>query len=295
MEDGSGIRSVVFFKGCPLRCVFCQNPETQSRGAEIAFSGRECIRCGTCAKACSQGAIDLDFPGHIRRDRCIRCGACAAACPGKGLRGIGRYLSPEELTELLLRDLPFYRHSGGGVTLSGGEATLYPDYLDSLLALLKRSRVHVALQTCGYFDYAPFARQVLPYLDVIYYDIKIADPRAHRMHTGMDNQVILENFRWLVDEDRVPVHARIPLVPGVTDGWENLAAIMEFLLGAGARDVELLSYNPLGTEMAACLGRPLPHLSPTFMNPEEEKKVYERAYFLAKRQPTKTGIWHGED
>ncbi len=275
MEDGPGIRSVVFFKGCPLRCVFCQNPETQSREAEIAFSERECIRCGTCAKVCSQGAIDLDFPGHIRRERCIRCRGCAAACPGKGLRVIGRYYPPEALAEILLRDFPFYRHSRGGVTLSGGEATLYPDYLESLLSLLKRSQVHVGLQTCGFFDYASFARQVLPYVDVIYYDIKIADPKAHRRHTGRDNRRILDNFLRLVDGERVPVHVRVPIVPGITNSSENLSAIVDFLLGAGARDVELLSYNPLGTKMAACLGRPSPPLPTAFMNPEEEKKIYD--------------------
>lgn len=274
-EDGHGIRSVVFFKGCPLRCVFCQNPETQSREVEIAFSERECIRCGTCVKVCSQGAIDLDFPGHIRRERCVPCRDCAAGCPGKGLRVIGSYYSPEALAEVLLRDLPFYRHSGGGVTLSGGEATLYPDYLGSLLALLKRSQVHVALQTCGHFDYASFARQVLPYLDVIYYDLKVADPKAHRRSTGRDNRWILDNFRKLAQGKRVPIHARIPLVPGITDGQENLLAIAKILRGSGAKDVMLLPYYPLGMEMATCLGRPSPPLPTAFMNHKEEKGIYD--------------------
>jgi pyruvate formate lyase activating enzyme len=190
------------------------------------------------------------------------------------LRVIGKYYAPETLAEILLRDLPFYRHSGGGVTLSGGEATLYPDYLDSLLALLKRCQVHVALQTCGFFDYAPFAQQVLPYLDVIYYDIKVVDPKAHRRHTGRDNQRILDNFRQLTKENRVPVHARVPLVPGITDGQENLLAVAEVLRGSGAKDVMLLPYNPLGMEMATCLGRPSPPLPTAFMNPDEEKEIY---------------------
>ncbi len=136
-EDGPGIRSVVFFKGCPLRCVFCQNIEAQEPGAEIAFSAKECINCALCEDACPQEAVDLEFPGRIHRDKCTRCGKCADACPGRGLRVVGSYYSVEGLTEILLRDESFYRHSGGGVTLSGGECTLYPDYVELLLRGLK--------------------------------------------------------------------------------------------------------------------------------------------------------------
>jgi pyruvate formate lyase activating enzyme len=160
LEDGPGIRSVVFFKGCPLRCIFCQNPEAQAPEVEIAFSARECIHCGKCADACPQGAIDLENPGHTHREMCIRCGSCVNACPGKGLRLIGAYYPVEVLTELLLRDLPFYRHSGGGVTLSGGEPTLYPDYLEPLLKRLKARGIHLTLETSGYFDYEPFKQKI---------------------------------------------------------------------------------------------------------------------------------------
>ncbi len=272
-EDGPGIRSVVFFKGCPLRCAFCQNPETQSSGVEIAFSSRECIRCGKCAEACPQRAVDLQLPGRIHRDRCILCGSCADACPGKGLGIIGTYYTPEELTEILMRDFSFYKHSGGGVTLSGGECTLYPDYLECLLKLLKANGVHITLETSGYFDFDSFERKILPYLDLIYFDTKIADEQAHRKYVGTSNQTILDNFRRLLKERRGAVHPRIPLIPGITATRENLSSLVNFLCGAGAESVYLLPYNPMGMEMYSFLGRPRPPLPDRFMKPEEEREL----------------------
>jgi pyruvate formate lyase activating enzyme len=274
LEDGPGIRSVVFFKGCPLRCVFCHNPETQDPEAEVAFNRRECIRCGRCREACPNQAIDLSDPRHIDRDRCVRCGECAAACPGRGLRLIGRYYPVEELTEILLRDLPFYRNSGGGVTLSGGECTLYPDYAESLLRHLKSRTVHIVLETSGCFDYDLFAQKILPFVDLLYYDIKIADPVTHAEYTGRPNDRILENFRRLVCEQSVAVHPRIPLVPGITSTRENLSAIVDFLSGVGADSVSLLPYNPMGIETSVSLGRSAPRLPTRFMKPHEEEDVY---------------------
>jgi pyruvate formate lyase activating enzyme len=275
LEDGPGIRSVVFFKGCPLRCIFCQNPEAQNPQVEIAFFARECIHCGKCADACPQGAIDLEHPGHTHREMCIRCGSCVNACPGKGLRLIGAYYPVEVLTELLLRDLPFYRHSGGGVTLSGGEPTLYPDYLELLLKRLKARGVHLTLETSGYFDYEPFKQKILPYLELIYYDIKIADPELHKGYIGKTNYRILDNLYRLLREKRVEIHPRVPLIPGITASRENLSAIVDLLCEAGAGDVSLLPYNPMGIEMAVNLGRPKPPLPEGFVKPEEERKVYD--------------------
>ncbi|MEE9590891.1 MAG: glycyl-radical enzyme activating protein [Thermodesulfobacteriota bacterium] len=274
LEDGPGIRSVVFFKGCPLRCIFCHNPETQVPGVEIAFSAKDCIRCGNCKKVCPSGAIDLELHGRIHRDKCTRCGRCASVCPGNGLRLIGSYYPVETLTELLLRDRAFYRHSGGGVTLSGGECTLYPDYVETLLKSLKARDVHIVLETAGYFDYDTFKQKILPYIDLIYYDIKIADAGLHSKYIGKPNQRILENFRRLLREERVEVHPRIPLVPGITSTKENLSAIVDFLYDAGADSVALLPYNSMWLEMAVSLGRPKPPLPEGFMKPDEEREVY---------------------
>lgn len=274
LEDGPGIRSVVFFKGCPLQCIFCHNPEAQDPGVEIAFSETACIHCGKCAEACPEGVIDLRLPGRIRRDDCTRCGACAVACPGNGLRIIGKYYSVESLIEILLRDLPFYMHSGGGVTLSGGECTLYPEYLNALVQALKENGIHIVLETSGFFDYPTFSKDILPFLDLIYYDIKIADPEAHVRHTGKSNQKIIENLKQLLRQEGVAVHPRIPLVPGITATRENLKAIIDILRESGAGDVSLLPYNPMGLEMSVKIGKKKPCLPERFMKPDEERAFY---------------------
>lgn len=291
-EDGPGIRSVVFFKGCPLRCVFCHSPETQDPKQEIVFSDRECTNCGDCADSCSRGAIELSRPERIDREKCLRCGQCAGVCPGDGLRLIGRYYTVEELMEILLRDIPFYRHSNGGVTLSGGECTMYPNYLETLLKSLKARRIHLVLQTCGYFSYDVFRQKILPYIDLVYFDVKIADPDVHRKYTGRSNRKILDNLRRLLKEKPAVVFPRIPLIPGITATRENLSAVVELLCEAGAEDVSLLPYNPLGIEMAVKLGRTKASLPEAFMTPDKEKEVYAmfRTILGERREKVRTDV-----
>jgi len=275
LEDGPGIRTAVFFKGCPLRCTFCHSPETQDPRIDIAFSERKCLRCRRCADSCPQGAIDLSITQRIDRVKCTRCSQCVAICPGEALRRIGRFYPVDSLVEILVRDLPFYHHSGGGVTLSGGECTLYPKYIESLLKSLKARQVHIVLETCGYFNFDVFSRRILPYIDLIYFDVKIADHRTHEKHTGKTNQKILDNLRRLLLEKRTVVCPRIPLIPEVTATSENLSAIVDLLVKAGAENVSLLPYNPMGIEMAVNLGRSRPHLPERFMSPDEEKEIHD--------------------
>ena len=273
LEDGPGMRSVVFFKGCPLRCTFCHNPESQSPDPEIAFSLRACIRCGKCAEGCPQGAADFDFESRIHREKCVGCGQCAEGCPGRGLRLVGTYRDPESLAQVLLQDISFYEVSGGGVTLSGGEPTLYPDYVEALLKILKARDIHIVLQTSGYFDFASFERKILPYIDLVYFDIKFADSELHREYTGESNGKILENFRRLRSSGKVSLQPRIPIIPGITATKENLTSIVNFLCDAGAESVSLLPYNPMGMDMYSSLGKPKPPLPDRFMKPEEEREL----------------------
>jgi pyruvate formate lyase activating enzyme len=185
----------------------------------------------------------------------------------------------EALVEILMRDRSFYRHSHGGITLSGGECTLYADYLEVLLRELKARRLHLALETCGHFDFDIFRQKILPYVDLIYYDVKIADPAAHRQYTGKTNERIVDNLRRLIEERGAIVRPRIPLVPEITATRRNISDIVRLLDGIGAENVTLLPYNPMGLEMWTALGKSKPGLSERVMTPEEERNV--RSMFQA--------------
>ncbi len=274
-EDGPGIRTVVFFKGCPLRCVFCHNPETQEVGPEIAFTEERCIRCGECVKACPRAAIAFENCARIDRTRCDACGQCATVCRSGALRVIGQYWPAEKLVEALVRDAAFYRHSGGGVTLSGGECTMFPGYVQDLLRGLKARNIHVAIETSGYFQWETFFARILPHLDLILFDLKIADREESIRSLGQPNETILQNLRRLLALRAVELQVRIPLIPGITDGAGNLTAIVGLLRAAGAPNVSLLPYNPLGLAMYPRLARPTPSLPESFTKLEREREVFD--------------------
>jgi pyruvate formate lyase activating enzyme len=269
LEDGPGIRSVVFFKGCPLRCVFCHNPEMQRPERELLFRPERCVSCGACVTACPRGAVALDLPGRIARAACDDCGACVLACPSSALAHVGRTYGVDELVEVLLRDEAYYRHSGGGVTFSGGECTMFPEYLEALSGALKQRGIHLVVETAGELDGAWFVARLLPLVDLIYFDVKLADAAAHRQHTGRDNHRILENLSLLVATAPERLEVRIPLVPGITATPENLRGLAQLLRERGVRRATLLPYNPLGRAMAPQLGRESPPVSERFMSKEE--------------------------
>ncbi len=274
LEDGPGIRSVVFLKGCPLRCVFCQNPETWNSKQEIGFFPGDCIKCGACVQACQAAAVDLSLPGAIRHESCDSCGKCVDACPGNALRRIGTAYDPDELLEILMRDLSYYS-LGGGVTFSGGECTMHAEFLQSVLKRLKRENIHIALQTSGFFNYDLVARMILPHVDLIYYDIKFAHPKKHRQYTGRGNGKIIDNFRRILRDRPHAVHPRVPLIPEITATRKNLTEIAELLLESGAKHVSLLPFNPMGISKYESLGLPIPAVPKGFMNPEDEAETYE--------------------
>lgn len=281
LDDGPGIRTTVFFKGCPLACLWCHNPEAIRPEAGLFFQRDRCVGCGECAKACPDDAICLDGSARVNRQRCTLCGACADACPATALKMVGRYYPPAELVRLLLRDLPFFSVSGGGVTFSGGEPTLHSDYLQEILAALRSHGIHTALQTCGHFDLEPFRTRLLPLLDLIFFDLKLADPGRHRRFTGQDNTRIRDNFRRLAAEAGSRLVPRVPLVPEITATEENLQQIAALLNESGFDSCDLLPYHPGGLSKRQAMGEIPSPLVPDAMISQGEERQWR--HFMQQR------------
>lgn len=255
LDDGPGIRTTVFFKGCPLACLWCHNPESIRPASELRFRRELCLDCNSCATVCTDDALSPAGPEPIDRRRCTACGACAEACPTTALTTSGRYYPPAELVRLLLRDRILFETSGGGVTFSGGEPTLHRDYLLEVATELKRQGVPIAVQTCGWFDLASFRSGLLPLVDLIFFDLKLAEPEGHLRYTGRGNARILDNFRRLAATARARLVPRVPLVPGITATADNLAQLAALLKEAGFSHCETLPYHPGGIAKRQELGQ----------------------------------------
>jgi pyruvate formate lyase activating enzyme len=256
-EDGPGIRTTVFLKGCPLRCAWCHNPEGLSPQPELVWYDVRCIAARDCLQACPVEALALTPQGmRIDRERCTACGACAEACPAGALEIIGREWTPEELLAEVEKDRIFYETSGGGVTLSGGEPMRQADFILALARLCHEAGIHVALDTCGAAPWERYER-VLPLVSLVLYDLKIFDAARHRAGTGVDNAHILENARRIAAAG-VPMWIRTPVIPGYTADAANVAAVGDFI-AAELPTVErwdLLAYTNLGQPKYHRLDRP---------------------------------------
>jgi pyruvate formate lyase activating enzyme len=272
LDDGPGIRTTVFLKGCPLSCVWCHNPESLSPEEEIAFYPALCINCGDCEKVCTENAAQMNHHGRIIREKCVACEVCAEKCPSTALKIVGKHYPVNELVEELMKDRIFYETSRGGITFSGGEPTLHMDYLGEVMRRLKEYNIPIAIQTSGEFYIKEFKKKLLPHIDLIFYDIKLFDSQKHREYTGMGNEQILQNFLYLVDERNVTIIPRTPLIPGITATEENLVQIAGFIRRAGCAKYELLPYNPGCIAKMQALGKSVPHCLPRFtMSAEEEE------------------------
>lgn len=252
-DDGQGLRTTVFLKGCPLRCFWCHNPESLRPEPEFLWYEAKCTRCGLCAAACPTGARPTagGFPDGMR---CTRCGACAEVCPRDALELAGRPAEAESLAEELSADRAFFDASGGGVTLSGGEPLLQWRFTLDLLGALRRRGIHTAVETCGHAPREVFDR-VTAAADLVLMDLKHPDPEVHRRITGVTNDRILENFRALAASGK-PCILRTPVIPGVNDDEAAVSRLAG--LAAKARGLvryELLPYHPLGTGKLRSLGR----------------------------------------
>ena len=229
-EDGPGIRTTVFFKGCPLSCAWCHNPEAISPRMQTQWFAERCLDCGACIDACPNGCLHMNSAGLvIDRSRCKACGVCARACPGGALEALGTTITADELVEELLKDRAYFEASSGGVTLSGGEPTLQPEFAEAVLQGLHSAGVHTALDTCGLCPPASLER-LLPLTDLVLFDLKLIDPEAHKRLTKASNDRILHNLERVRDfrdaaGRAVEIWIRTPLIPGATSGEENLSAI----------------------------------------------------------------------
>jgi len=244
LDDGPGIRTLIFFKGCPLSCVWCQNPEAKSLFKELYFDRDKCVECELCLNRCEQNAIDFDFKYRIDRSLCNLCGYCIDICPNDALKFVGKEYNIEELVKIILKDKIFFDNSNGGVTLSGGEPLYHIEYVHDLLLLLKNNDIHVCIETCGYYNRTKFNKLILPYVDLIYFDLKIYNPELHAQYCKMSNERIIDNFEDLIKKNK-EVLPRIPLIPHITDTDENLDELASYLILLGINKIALLPYNPL--------------------------------------------------
>jgi len=284
IHDGPGIRTTFFLKGCPLRCFWCHNPEGVERRPQVQFFHDLCIGCGECLKACPNRAHGMAGGRHeLDRSACTACGRCIASCPARALVMAGRPMEAAQAEEEALRDAPFFRSSGGGVTLSGGEPLLQKEFCGALLARCREAGVHTAVETAGLYPWTTL-EDMLPVTDLLLMDIKHMDPGKHKWATGAENAVILENARRAA-RTGVPMVLRVPVIPTVNDTVEEVEAIRDFvrtMRDGGPRgasvSLELLGFHPLALDKYESLGmdNPSARLSPIGGERMEELRAAAR-------------------
>ncbi len=278
IHDGPGLRTTVFFKGCPLRCLWCHNPESQKSAKEIMYHLEECILCLTCKNVCSNSAIEVENNRiKIDTNSCNLCGECTDNCPTNALEMVGKFYEPEELTEELLKDRDFF-DDGGGITISGGEPFMQFEFLMELLALLKKEQVNIALDTTGFTE-TDRLLSTLPYVDIYLYDIKHMDSEIHKKYTGVENEKILSNLIEL-DRKGARISIRFPLIPTINDNDQNIEKTAKFVSRLNCSEgIDILPYHSMMEDKYRKLNKPffLKHLKkPTDKKIEHVKRKFEK-------------------
>lgn len=299
LHDGPGLRTTVFFKGCPLSCLGCHNPEGQGPGPELIFRPDRCTRCGDCVPVCPRGALALtEGELEVAWDRCELAGACVEICLPGALEMVGRHYSVEEVLEILEEDRIFYDESLGGVTFSGGEPFAQPGFLAELLDGCRERDLPVVLDTCGHVDPVVF-REVGCRASALLFDLKMMDEARHQEFTGVHNRWILQNLRWAAGgggaERRPALTVRIPLIPGINDDEANLRGSAHFLAGlVSPPPVDILPYHRLGVDKYERLGREY-HLPDATPPPGEGVECAARLFEERGLVVTIRGEPHGHD
>jgi len=267
IHDGPGIRTTVFLKGCNLECPWCQNPESISLKAEIAFYPDKCILSKDCLSVCDENAIIFEDNKRINYDLCTGCGKCADACVSSALKLIGKNQTIDEILDEIKKDIDYYNSSGGGVTISGGEPTLHFDFVFNLLKECKKLGINTNIETNAYFNWQKFEK-LLPYLDLIYCDIKIVDDEKNKNILKGNNLKMIENIKKLT-EVNAPVEYRLPLIPTFTSTSDNLTEIIELLKSISVNKLHLLPYHNMGETKADKINSNRPKLNLNYLTQKE--------------------------
>ena len=279
LHDGPGIRTTVFFKGCPLSCIWCHNPESWKSTPQIFYTSAKCINCGRCVEICSNLCHKVDNTYHkFERQNCVVCGKCADACPAKSLELCGKEYTVDEVLVEVQKDRIFYETSGGGMTLSGGEPMAQFDFALELARRTKEAGLHVAMETCGFALQKNF-EAILPYIDLFLFDIKTIDSEKHKQFTGQDLTLIHENLRF-IDRNDKKIQLRCPLIPGLNDSEKELSGIADLANSLkNVQSIDIEPYHPLGVSKAERLGGKYIYEAP-FVSEEVWKQQLE---YIAER------------
>lgn len=276
IHDGPGIRTTIFFKGCPLKCAWCSNPESQLEKVQILYDKNKCSHCLTCINTCKQHAISLvDNQIKIDFDKCVGCLQCVSSCFNNALSHEGKYQEIDEIVDICLQDQDFYEESGGGVTISGGEGMAQPKFLKELVTKLKKHNLHVAIETTGYIQSDIF-KELAVMFDLLLFDVKHYDTNKHYEGTKVHNELIIDNLTWAIDHG-LTVLPRIPVIPDFNNSLNDAINLSELLIKVKAKKVQLLPFHQFGEKKYELLQKEYALKNKKALYPED-LKAYQKIF-----------------